>query len=83
MKPIRILIIALASAAIASASARILDGEEIYQNNCTRCHIAIHTFAPKRMATVAHHMQVRAMLTREEQSAVIRYLAETERKRKP
>ena len=83
MKPVLGSILALLIAAAASASGRAPDGEQIYQNNCTRCHIAIHTFAPKRMATVAHHMQVRAMLTREEQAAVLRYLLETDNKRKP
>ena len=53
------------------------DGEEVYRQNCRRCHTAIHTFAPRTMATVVHHMQVRATLTRDEQAAVLQYLLET------
>jgi mono/diheme cytochrome c family protein len=54
-----------------------LDGEEVYQNNCSRCHRAIHTFPPRMIATVTRHMQVRATLTREERAAVLQYLLES------
>ena len=61
----------------AGDGAPAMDGEQVYHDNCTRCHIGIHTFSRRMMATVTHHMQVRAMLTREEQVAVLRYLLET------
>ena len=62
---------------LAGDSASMLDGEQVYHDNCTRCHIAIHTFSPRMMATVTHHMQIRAMLTHGEQRAVLEYLLET------
>jgi len=60
-----------------------LDGEQVYQNNCSRCHRAIHTFPPRMMATVTRHMQVRATLTRAEQKAVLQYLLESSAKPLP
>ena len=72
-----VLVAAMAFGCGAFAASPQRDGEQVYRNNCTRCHMAIHTFAPRMMATVTHHMQVRAMLTRDEQIAVLRYLLES------
>ena len=54
-----------------------LDGDLVYRNNCTRCHMAIHTFPEPMLATVTRHMRVRATLTEAETEAVLKYLAET------
>ena len=54
-----------------------LDGELVYRNNCTRCHMAIHTFSDPMLATVTRHMRVRATLTEAETDAVLKYLEES------
>lgn len=54
-----------------------LDGELVYRNNCTRCHMAIHTFPEPMMTTVIRHMRVRATLTQAEADAVLKYLSES------
>ena len=66
-----------ACALLGRTSSSPVEGEQVYRDNCRRCHIAIHTFSPRMTATVAHHMQVRATLTRDEEAAVLRYLLET------
>lgn len=72
-----LLFLAAGCTRLATAASTHFDGEEVYRQNCRRCHIAIHTFQPRMMATVVHHMQVRATLTREEQAAVLQYLLQT------
>jgi hypothetical protein len=66
----------LASAQGATAKDRkaTIDGEDAYKANCTRCHIAIHTYSPRTMATVMNHMRVRANMTGDESEAILKYL---------
>ena len=66
----------LATAASALAGTPEEKGEIVYRDNCTRCHMAMPSFSPRVTATVVQHMQVRAMLTRPEEAAVLRYLLE-------
>jgi len=73
----------IAATCFARESPAPLDGEQVYQNNCSRCHRAIHTFPPRMMATATRHMQVRATLTRAEQKAVLQYLLESATKPAP
>jgi hypothetical protein len=54
-----------------------IDGEDAYKAHCTRCHIAIHSYPPRTMATVMNHMRVRANLTGDEAKAILQYLLET------
>ncbi len=60
-----------------SNSPRQMDGEQVYRDNCTRCHIAFQNIPARALPAVVHHMQVRALLTRPQQEAVLRYLLET------
>ena len=63
--------------AFSRTAARKIDGEEVYRNNCTRCHIAFQRVSARALPAAVHHMQVRALLTRDEQRAVLNYLLET------
>ena len=60
-----------------------LDGELVYRNNCTRCHMMIHTFPVPMLATVTRHMHVRATLTDAETEAVLKYLEESSPQKMP
>jgi len=60
-----------------------LDGELVYRNNCTRCHMTIHTFPEPMLATVTRHMHVRATLTDAETEAVLKYLQESSPQKTP
>ena len=51
-----------------------LDGEQVYKNNCNRCHITIRTYPEKMSASIVRHMRVKAQLTKPEADAVLGYL---------
>ncbi len=70
---IAVLFIAL----MTSLTAAPIDGEQVYKSNCTRCHIAMHTYSEKMSRVIVRHMRVRAMLTQEEANAVLAYLLES------
>jgi cytochrome c1 len=53
-----------------------LDGEQVYKNNCNRCHITIHTYSEKMSRSIVRHMRVMAMLTKPEADAVLAYLTD-------
>jgi cytochrome c5 len=50
------------------------DGQEVFQQNCARCHNAPETFSPSISGTVAHHMRVRANLSEEQYKALLTFL---------
>jgi cytochrome c5 len=52
-----------------------IDGEAAYKANCTRCHIAIHTYSARSERTMISHMRVRANLTKDEADAIFQYMA--------
>jgi cytochrome c5 len=50
-------------------------GEQIFMENCSRCHKPPMTISPRITGTIVMHMRVRAKLSREGENAVLRYLA--------
>lgn len=50
-------------------------GEQIFQQNCSRCHQAPMSIPPRITGTVIMHMRVRARLTGQEQQLLLKYLA--------
>jgi hypothetical protein len=52
------------------------DGEQVYKNNCNRCHITIRTYSEKMSRSIVRHMRIKALLTRPEAEAVLAYLVE-------
>jgi cytochrome c5 len=50
------------------------DGDEVFAQNCSRCHNAPETFSPRIAGTVARHMRVRAGLSKEDEQAILRLL---------
>lgn len=50
-------------------------GEQVFMQNCSRCHKPPMTISPRITGTVVMHMRVRARLSREDEQALLRYLA--------
>jgi cytochrome c5 len=49
-------------------------GEQVFNQNCARCHNAPEGFSPRISATVAKHMRVRANLSEADYKALVRFL---------
>lgn len=54
--------------------APIVDGDDAYKANCSRCHLPPRKFSERKMATIMRHMRVRANLTQPEADAILAYL---------
>jgi cytochrome c5 len=50
-------------------------GEQVFMQNCSRCHKPPMTISPRITGTVVMHMRVRAKLSREDEQALLHYLA--------
>jgi mono/diheme cytochrome c family protein len=50
------------------------DGERIFQQNCSRCHMAPEGFSPRISGTIVRHMRVRASLSKHDEDEVLRFL---------
>jgi cytochrome c5 len=50
-------------------------GEQVFVNNCGRCHMPPMSIAPRITGTVIMHMRVRARLSREDEELLLKYLA--------
>lgn len=56
-------------------SAQADRGEQVFTTNCVRCHTPPGGLAPRITGTVVMHMRVRARLSREDEQALLRFLA--------
>jgi cytochrome c5 len=50
------------------------DGQQVFEQNCSRCHNAPQGFSPSINVAVARHMRVRAGLSKEDYQAILRFL---------
>jgi cytochrome c5 len=50
------------------------DGEQKFQQNCSRCHNAPESFSPRISGTIVKHMRVRASLSERDAREILRYL---------
>jgi cytochrome c5 len=50
------------------------DGQQVFEQNCSRCHNAPQGFSPSISTAVARHMRVRAGLSKEDEQAILRFL---------
>jgi mono/diheme cytochrome c family protein len=50
-------------------------GERLFQVNCGRCHRPPDQLSPKIAGSVLRHMRVRAMLSKEDEQQILKYLA--------
>jgi mono/diheme cytochrome c family protein len=51
------------------------EGERVFEVNCQRCHRPPEQLSPKITGSVLRHMRVRATLTKEDEQAILKYLA--------
>ncbi len=67
------------SNAVSSDSYRGLTGEELWSNNCLRCHnIRPPTmYGNAQWDVIVHHMRLRANITGQEQRAIVEFLKST------
>jgi cytochrome c5 len=49
-------------------------GQQVFNQNCSRCHNAPEGFSPSVSGTIARHMRVRANLSDADYKALIRFL---------
>jgi len=57
-----------------SKSAESARGQEVFAQNCSRCHNAPQGFSPRISGTIARHMRVRAGLSDEDYKALRHFL---------
>jgi cytochrome c5 len=50
------------------------DGQQVWEQNCSRCHNAPQGFSPHISGTVIRHMRVRAGLSKQDEQALLRFL---------
>jgi cytochrome c5 len=50
------------------------DGQQIFDQNCSRCHTTPEGFSPRISGTVVRHMRVRASLSQHEEQELLRFL---------
>src|SRR6266704_29674 len=53
------------------------EGETKFNQNCGRCHTAPTSISPRIAKTVLRHMRVRASLSKEDEQAILKFLAPT------
>lgn len=51
-----------------------LDGDTVWKQQCSRCHLAPGAISRKKMATVIRHMRTVSPLTEEEYQALIKFI---------
>ena len=50
-------------------------GEQVFNNNCSRCHMPPMGISPRATGTVVMHMRTRARLSRADEQLLLHYLA--------
>jgi len=59
----------------AAGGAQADRGEQVFNTNCVRCHTPPGGMPQRVTGTVVMHMRVRARLSREDEQALLRFLA--------
>lgn len=49
-------------------------GQQVFEQNCSRCHNAPEGFSPSISGTIARHMRVRANLSEADYKALLKFL---------
>lgn len=57
-----------------ASSAQIARGQQVFDQNCSRCHNAPQGIPPQISATVIRHMRVRASLSAADEKALLRFM---------
>jgi cytochrome c5 len=58
-----------------SQQPKVKSGEQVFNDNCSRCHTAPMAISPRITGTIIMHMRTRARLSQEDQERLLKYLA--------
>jgi hypothetical protein len=50
-------------------------GEQVFAQNCSRCHVPPMSIPPRVTGTILMHMRTRARLSREDEQALLHFMA--------
>jgi cytochrome c5 len=50
-------------------------GEQVFAQNCSRCHMPPMSIPPRITGTIVMHMRTRARLSREDEKALLAFMA--------
>jgi hypothetical protein len=50
-------------------------GEQLFAQNCSRCHVPPMSIPPRVTGTILMHMRTRARLSREDEQALLQFMA--------
>jgi cytochrome c5 len=50
-------------------------GEQVFAQNCSRCHVPPTSIPPRVTGTILMHMRTRARLSREDEQALLHFMA--------
>ena len=50
------------------------EGEQVFQQQCSRCHNAPEGFSPRISGSIARHMRVRASLSKHDEEQLLHFL---------
>jgi cytochrome c5 len=50
-------------------------GEQLFAQNCSRCHMPPMSIPPRVTGTILMHMRTRARLSREDEQALLKFMA--------
>jgi cytochrome c5 len=56
-----------------SSSQQQNEGQQIFEQNCSRCHNAPEGFSPNISGTIVRHMRVRASLSKHDEEELLRF----------
>ena len=59
----------------ASQQPKTKSGEQVFNDNCSRCHTPPMAISPRITGTIIMHMRTRARLSQEDQERLLKYLA--------
>lgn len=58
----------------AAPNSSVSRGQQVFMQNCSRCHNAPEKIPPQSVGTVAKHMRVRAKLSGDDYRALLQFL---------
>jgi len=50
-------------------------GQQVFKQNCARCHDAPQNFPPQISGTIVHHMRIRASMSAEDEKALLKFMS--------
>ena len=58
------------------SSAQVERGQQVFEQNCSRCHNPPRAIPPQITGTILRHMRVRASLSAADEKALLRFMSQ-------